>query len=115
MVTNLQGHQAAARYPHRLKEISFFVRLLTMTNVKAVCELCKCTCADFVVHYFCDCGKLYASREKLWDLISNNYEIELELELHNQPDELFVNSLLGGDIQYFSQSPNERMIFIMFK
>ena len=104
--------KTASRYPHRLKEISFFVRLLTMTNVKTVCELCKCTCADFVVHYFCDCGELYARREKFWDLISNNYKIELELELHNQPDEYFVNSLLGGDIQYFSQSPNERMIFI---
>ena len=86
-----------------------------MTNVKAVCELFKCICADFVVHYFCDCRELYVRREKFWNLVSNNYEIELELELHNQPDELFVNSLLGGDIQYFSQAPNKRMIFICLR
>ena len=66
-------------------------------------------CTDIAVHYFCECRELYPRREKFWDLVSNNYEIELELELHNQPDEIFV---IGRDIQYFSQAPNERMILI---
>ena len=71
-----------------------------MTNVKAVCELFKCTCADFVVHYFCVhycctlLRELYARRENFWDLLTNNYEIELDLELHNQLDELFVTLYL---------------------
>ena len=71
-----------------------------MTHVNGICELCKCrSCVDFVEHFFC--VKMCSRREKFWNMVSNQYEIAVEVELHNLSDYDFVNALLGGKIPFF--------------
>ena len=41
------------------------------------------------------------NRENFWNFVSNNYSVELEVELHNLSDGNFVNTLLGGNISFF--------------
>ena len=45
-------------------------------------------------------------------MVSNQYKIALEVELHNLSDYNFVNALLGGTNHFFSDAPFEHMHFI---
>ena len=80
-----------------------------MTNVSGICELCKCRCVDFVEQFFYNCVKMCSHREKFWNMVSNQYEIALEVQLHNLSDYNFVNALLGGTIHFFSDAPFEHI------
>ena len=51
-------------------------------------------------------------RERFWNMVSNQYEIALEVELHSLSDYNFVNALLGGTIHFVSDAPFEQMNFI---
>ena len=46
-------------------------------------------------------------REKFWDFIANNFDIELEVELHNLNDIDFVYTLFGVNLNFFSESAND--------
>ena len=73
----------ASKYPLYLNQLSCFVDLCAMTHVNGTCELCKCRCVDFVEHFFCNCIKMSSRREKFWNMVSNQYDIALEVQLHN--------------------------------
>ena len=50
----------------------------------------------FIEHYFCQYLKMNVNRDNFWNFVSNNYSVELGVELHNHSDGNFVNTLLGG-------------------
>ena len=52
------------------------------------------------------------NRENFWNFVSNNYSVELEVELHNLSDGNFVNTLLGGNISFFNELPDEHLSFL---
>ena len=52
------------------------------------------------------------NREYFWNFVSNNYSVELEVELHNLSDGNFVNTLLGGNISFFNELPDEHLSFL---
>ena len=68
-----------------------------------MCRFCRA--------FLCNCVKMCSRREIFWNMVSNQYEIALEVELH-QSDYNFVNALLGGTIPFFSDAPFEHMHFI---
>ena len=84
-----------------------------MTHVNGICELCKCRCVDFVEQFFCNCVKMCSRREKIWNMVSNQYEIALEVKLHNLSDYNLFNVLFGGTILFFSDAPFEHMDLYM--
>ena len=77
-----------------------------------MCDLCARNYTDFNCHFFCECLKLTKCREKFWNFISNDYSIELEVELNRLSDYDFVSALLGGNIRFFKDSPQEHLIFL---
>ena len=66
----------------------------------------------FYVHLFCECQNIVHIREKFWDFIANNVDIELEVELHNLTDIDFVYSLFGANLNFFSESANDHLYFL---
>ena len=87
--------KVGSRFPHKLQQISFIVRMCVTTYNISPCRLCNVECEDFIVHFFCYCPKLNNVREKFWDFISNNYRVELEVELNNLSDYELVNCIFG--------------------
>ena len=76
------------------------------------CKLCKNVCSNCIEHYFCQCQKMNVNRGNFWNFVSNNYSVELEVELHNLSDGNFVNTLLGGNISFVNELPDEHLSFL---
>ena len=104
--------KVAARFPHKLSQLKFLTRITAMTYSVTSCKLCKNVCSNFIEHYFCQCQKMNVNRENFWNFVSNNYSVELEVELHNLSDGNFANILLGGNISFFNELPDEHLSFL---
>ena len=104
--------KASARFPQNLPQLTHFVRLCVRANSIYVCNLCNRQCKDLNVHLFCECQNVTHIREKFWDFIANNFDIELEVELHNLTDTDFVYSLFGANLNFFSESANHHLFFL---
>ena len=104
--------KVAARFPHKLSQLKFLTRITAMTYSVTSCKLCKNVCSNFIEHYFCRCQKMIVNRENFWNFVSNNYSVELEVELHNLSDGNIVNTLLGGNISFFNELPDEHLSFL---
>ena len=61
---------AATRFPNKLKELSFLVRLCVTTHDRQVCDLCALNCNDFTTHLFCDCKTMASNREHFLDYVA---------------------------------------------
>lgn len=103
---------AASLFPYNTKELSFLASLCVSTNAVNVCELCGSLCTDFVTQFFCQCSMLYNKRERFWDFVSRNFDIELEIEIFNKSDEDFTCCILGGEIKFFKNRLNEHLHFL---
>ena len=51
--------------------------------------------------HFCECQIIIHIREKFWDFVANNFDIELDVELHNLRDSDFVHSLFGANLHFY--------------
>ena len=103
--------KASVRFPQNLPQLTHFIRLCVRANTIYVCNRCNRQCKDFNVHLLCECQNIIHIREKFWDFIANNFDIELEAELHNLTNIDFVYSLFGANLNFFSESAKDHLFF----
>ena len=88
--------------------LSHFLRLCVRANTTSVCNLCNRQCKDLNVHLVCKCQNIIHIRETFWDFVANNFDIELEVELHDLPTLTLFISLFWC---FFSESANDHLFF----
>ena len=93
-------------------ELCLLARLCVTTLHTPRCTLCNLPCTDFAKHLLCVCSNVDEKRERLWDYISCNYDVTLEVELFNKSDEDFVNCILGGKLEFFQDNLHGHQKFI---
>ena len=60
----------------------------------AICDYCGYHYDDIVVHLFCACTKYAPVREVYWNIITDEFSVQLSTVLHSLPDWEFVCFIL---------------------
>lgn len=99
---------------NEIKNSFLITKLLTEipNTTSNICDICTRNFKDVYVHACCNCPSTNAQREVWWDILSDNFPVQLYCELNMYDDEILFQMLLGRKPLTIFSSIDESVQFL---
>lgn len=102
---------------HEIRTSFLITKLLTDIpndfDIK-LCNICNQQFSDLYVHVCCSCNCTFKLRDLLWDVITENFTLDLFVELYSYDEEHLYQTLLGRKLRTHIENDDQNELLKLF-